>query len=181
MKSFNYDLVKDPTYFRDGRLDAHSDHPFYASREDYEAGENRLVESLNGLWKFHYARNYQSANHGFEKEDYDCHSWEDIRVPAHVEMEGHGNPQYVNIQYPWEGSADIRPGEIPTEYNPVSSYVKYITIPEELAGKRIFICFNGVESGMALWVNGNFVGPKKQKPRKIYISLGLCCLMVTCL
>lgn len=158
MKSFNYDLVKDPQYFRDGRLDAHSDHPFYASHEDYEAGENCLVESLNGLWKFHYARNYESTIHGFEKEDYDCHSWEDIRVPAHVEMEGYGNPQYVNIQYPWEGSADIRPGQIPTEYNPVGSYVKYITIPETMHGKRVFICFNGVESGMALWLNGSFVG-----------------------
>ena len=158
MKSFDYGLVKDPHYFRDGRLDAHSDHPFYASATDYETGENRLTESLNGLWKFHYARNYESTIQGFEAENYDCHSWEDIHVPAHIEMEGYGNPQYVNIQYPWEGSADIRPGEIPTEFNPVGSYVKYITIPEEMVGKRLFICFNGVESGMALWLNGSFVG-----------------------
>ena len=71
------------------------------------------MESLNGLWKFHYARNYGSAIPGFESMDYDCRSWEDIRVPAHIQMEGYDVPQYANTQYPWEGHEEIIPGEIP--------------------------------------------------------------------
>ena len=40
-------------------------------------------------------KNYQSTIPGFEKETYDCHCWDDIRVPAHIQMEGYDVPQYV--------------------------------------------------------------------------------------
>ena len=78
MKQFDYAKVKDPEYFRDGRLDAHSDHVYYASEEEVWDKETSYRESLNGLWKFQYARNYESAIPGFEAEDYNCKDWEDI-------------------------------------------------------------------------------------------------------
>ena len=158
MNVFDYQKVKDPRYFRDGRLDAHSDHRYYASAQEAEEKESRFTESLNGLWKFHYARNYGSAIPGFESADYDCRSWEDIRVPAHIQMEGYDVPQYANTQYPWEGHEEIAPGEIPEKFNPVASYVKYFEVPESMKGRRLFISFQGVESGLALWLNGHFVG-----------------------
>ena len=55
--------------------------------------------SLNGLWKFHYAKNYESTIPGFETPEYDCTKWDDIRVPAHIQMEGYDAPQYANVQY----------------------------------------------------------------------------------
>ena len=158
MNVFGYQKVKDPRYFRDGRLDAHSDHRYYASAQEAEEKESRFTESLNGLWKFHYARNYGSAIPGFESADYDCRSWEDIRVPAHIQMEGYDVPQYANTQYPWEGHEEIAPGEIPEKFNPVASYVKYFEVPESMKGRRLFISFQGAESGLALWLNGHFVG-----------------------
>ena len=158
MNVFDYQKVKDPRYFRDGRLDAHSDHRYYASVQEAEEKESRFTESLNGLWKFHYARNYGSAIPGFESADYDCRSWEDIRVPAHIQMEGYDVPQYANTQYPWEGHEEIAPGEIPEKFNPVASYVKYFEVPESMKGRRLFISFQGAESGLALWLNGHFVG-----------------------
>ena len=106
----------------------------------------------------HYARNYGSAIPGFESADYDCRSWEDIRVPAHIQMEGYDVPQYANTQYPWEGHEEIAPGEIPEKFNPVASYVKYFEVPESMKGRRLFISFQGAESGLALWLNGHFVG-----------------------
>ena len=117
-----------------------------------------FTESLNGIWKFHYAKNYESAIPGFEKEEYCCADWDDIRVPAHIQMEGYDAPQYANTQYPWEGREDIRPGEIPEHFNPTASYVKYFTVPERMQGKRLFISFQGAESGIAVWLNGEFVG-----------------------
>ena len=158
MNVFDYQKVKDPRYFRDGRLDAHSDHRYYASAQEAEEKESRFTESLNGLWKFHYACNYGSAIPGFESADYDCRSWEDIRVPAHIQMEGYDVPQYANTQYPWEGHEEIAPGEIPEKFNPVASYVKYFEVPESMKGRRLFISFQGAESGLALWLNGHFVG-----------------------
>ena len=158
MNVFDYQKAKDPRYFRDGRLDAHSDHPYYASAREAEEKVSGFTESLNGFWKFHYARNYGSAIPGFESADYDCRSWEDIRVPAHIQMEGYDVPQYANTQYPWEGHEEIAPGEIPEKFNPVASYVKYFEVPESMKGRRLFISFQGAESGLALWLNGHFVG-----------------------
>ena len=158
MKTFDYSLVKDPQYFKDGRMDAHSDHTYYRDGEEAKEKETSFRYDLNGIWKFHYARNYGSAIPGFEKTEYCCKDWDDIRVPAHIQMEGYDVPQYANVQYPWEGHEDIHPGEIPEHFNPVASYVKYFEVPEEMQGKRLFISFQGAESGIALWLNGYFVG-----------------------
>ena len=158
MKTFDYSLVKDPQYFKDGRMDAHSDHTYYRDGEEAQEKETSFRYDLNGIWKFHYARNYGSAIPGFEKTEYCCKDWDDIRVPAHIQMEGYDVPQYANVQYPWEGHEDIHPGEIPEHFNPVASYVKYFEVPEEMQGKRLFISFQGAESGIALWLNGHFVG-----------------------
>lgn len=159
MKEFDYRMVKDPQYFRDGnRISACSDHLYFASEADVQEGRSAFAECLNGLWKFHYAKNYESAVRGFEKPDYSCEGWDDIRVPAHIQMEGYDAPQYANTQYPWEGREDIRPGEIPEYFNPVASYVKYFTVPERMKEKRLFISFEGAESALALWLNGTFVG-----------------------
>ena len=159
MKAFDYRMVKAPQYFRDGnRISACSDHLYFASEADMQEGRSAFAECLNGLWKFHYAKNYDSAVRGFEKPDYSCEGWDDIRVPAHIQMEGYDAPQYANTQYPWEGREDIRPGEIPEYFNPVASYVKYFTVPERMKGKRLFISFEGAESALALWLNGTFVG-----------------------
>ena len=158
MKTFDYSLVKDPQYFKDGRMDAHSDHTYYRDGDEAQEKETSFRYDLNGIWKFHYARNYGSAIPGFEKTEYCCKDWDDIRVPAHIQMEGYDAPQYANVQYPWEGHEDIHPGEIPEHFNPVASYVKYFEVPEEMQGKRLFISFQGAESGIALWLNGHFVG-----------------------
>ena len=158
MGTFNYDLVKDPTYFNDNRVAAHSDHRYYASVEAMEQDVDNFRYSLNGLWKFHYAKNYNSTIPGFEKTEYCCRSWDDIRVPAHIQMEGYDAPQYANVQYPWEGREEVEPGQIPERFNPVASYVKYFEVPEEMKGKKVFVSFQGAESGIALWLNGQFVG-----------------------
>ena len=163
MKAFDYSLVKDPQYFCDNRMEAHSDHVYYRDGNEMQTAvqdgtETSFRYSLNGLWKFHYARNYKSAVQGFEKEDYCCYDWDDIHVPAHIQMEGYDAPQYANVQYPWEGHEEIYPGQIPERFNPVASYVKYFTVPEHMKGKRLFISFQGAESGLALWLNGAFIG-----------------------
>lgn len=158
MSSFDYGKVKDPEYFQENRVEAHSDHKYYASMEAMLQKEENYKYDLNGLWKFHYAKNYESTIKGFEKTEYNCKNWDDIRVPAHIQMEGYGEPQYANVQYPWEGWEEVKLGEIPTCFNPVASYVKYFEVPENMKGKRVFISFQGAESGIAVWLNGVFVG-----------------------
>ena len=158
MKVFEYSKIADPTYFKDGCIQAHSDHVAYATEQEYEEKVTSFRKSLNGSWNFYYSRNLAEAPKDFEKPEVDCHNWPSIRVPAHMQMEGYGTPQYVNVQYPWDGHEKIEPGEIPTEYNPVGSYVKYVEIPKNWKKQPVYISFQGVESGFALWINGVFVG-----------------------
>ena len=155
---FDYGKIKDPAFFAQNRVKAHSDHHYYKNHRELAEKNESFRQNLNGLWKFQYARNLAEAPAGFEAEDFDCKGWEDIRVPAHIQMEGYDKPQYVNVQYPWDGHEAIAPGEIPTQFNPVASYVKYFTVPENMQGKRLFVSFQGVESGFALWCNGSYVG-----------------------
>lgn len=158
MAAFDFAKVKDPTFFKENVLNAHASFRTYASREEYLAGESSLALKLDGIWKFAYAKNYTSAIPGFEKTDYDCSGWDDIHVPAHIQMEGYDIPQYANIQYPWDGREEVQPGEIPQRFNPVASYIKYFELPESMQSKPVHIEFEGVESGMALWLNGSYVG-----------------------
>lgn len=158
MGNFDSDIVKNPEIFEQNRLAAHSDHVCYKNELEKIKGKSSLRYDMNGLWKFAYAKNQSLAPCGFEAADYDCKSWDEIRVPAHIQMEGYDVPIYTNTTYPWGADEFIKPGEVPEIFNPVASYVKYFTIPENMKNKRVCISFQGVESGFALWLNGHYVG-----------------------
>ncbi|RYM07100.1 DUF4981 domain-containing protein [Sporolactobacillus sp. THM7-7] len=151
--------LQDPTIFRVNRIDAHSDHSYYMSEEEARQGAMHLRQSLNGNWKFSYAPNPQSRVPNFYQTDVDCGGWEDIEVPGHIQLQGHGRPQYTNLAYPWDGSSEaVRPPEIPQDHNPVGSYVKYFTVNQELQTGPLYISFQGVESAFFVWLNGRFIG-----------------------
>ena len=156
--SFEIKKIHDPKFFKENCMAAHSDHVAYANETEAEEKKSSFRLLLDGIWKFHYARNYAQTVSGFEAEDFDCKCWEDIRVPAHIQMEGYDIPQYVNIQYPWDGREDVWRDAVPSEFNPVASYVKYFTLPEGFRKSGLYISFQGVESGFALWLNGHYVG-----------------------
>lgn len=158
MAQFCYERVKDPQFFKENVLPAHSAHAIYRNKKECLLKDSSLKMSLDGVWKFSYAVNIDSAVAGFEKTEYDAKPWADIRVPAHIQMEGYDVPQYANVQYPWDGREDVRPGGVPERFNPVASYVKYFEVPQEMKGKSLRLSFQGVESGMALWLNGSYVG-----------------------
>ena len=156
--SFEIKKIHDPKFFKENCMAAHSDHVAYADETEAEEKKSSFRLLLDGIWKFHYARNYTQTVNGFEAETFDCKCWEDIRVPAHIQMEGYDIPQYVNIQYPWDGREDVWRDAVPSEFNPVASYVKYFTLPEGFRKNGLYISFQGVESGFALWLNGHYVG-----------------------
>ena len=156
MSGFDFGKLKDPQYFAENRLPAHSDHIFYRDEAELARGVSSFYRTLGGIWHFAYVQNTARIPQGFEAADYDCHDWETIRVPAHIQMEGHGVPHYTNTTYPWDGHESIAPGEIPVRSNPVGCYVKYFTVPEDW--ENVFISFGGVDAALALFLNGHFVG-----------------------
>ena len=155
---FDVKKIHDPKFFKENCMAAHSDHVTYKNEAEAMEQNSSFRLSLDGIWKFHYAKNDAQTIPGFETENYNCRPWDDIRVPAHIQMEGYDIPQYANIQYPWDGREDVWRDAVPTDFNPVASYVKYFTLPEGFIKNGLYISFQGVESGFALWLNGSYVG-----------------------
>lgn len=163
---FEFDWIENPEVFSVGVVGAHSDHKFFRpgdvtdcmgdGRNAAECADFRV--SLNGLWKFLYVRRYRELPLKAVEPEADCRDWADIRVPAHIQLEGFDEPHYVNTMYPWDGHEAILPGQVPERFNPAGLYVKYVRVPEFMKGRPVYISFQGVESALALWVNGQFIG-----------------------
>lgn len=151
--------LSDPRVFGVNRLPAHSDHIYYETLEEAKSGVSMSMRyELNGNWKFHYAVNPASRPAEFYQLDFDCSNWSDISVPGHIQLQGYGTPQYVNVMYPWDGHCDVHPPEVPMDYNPVGSYIKIFNLPKSMKDKPVYISFQGVESAFYVWLNGQFVG-----------------------
>ena len=162
--------LDDPEVFRVNQLDAHSDHNYYTTYEAMEKQENALLQSLNGQWEFAFSKNVMSRPVNFYEEDFDTSGFDKIMVPGHIELAGYDKIRYINVMYPWEGQEYHRAAHSmertgaeagmfsEAEYNPVGSYIRRFDLNEALKGKRIRICFAGVEQAMYLWLNGHFIG-----------------------
>ena len=160
--------LDDPQVFRVNRLDAHSDHKFYENKEDYEKKEQPLKQSLNGIWKFRYSENAMERPADFYQKWFQCRSFDEMKVPQHIELVGYDKIHYINTMYPWEGHIYRRPAGTgkekgkgmfsQAEYNPVGSYIRKFDLQDGLRGKRIILSFEGVEQAFYVWVNGEFAG-----------------------
>ncbi len=162
--------LDDPQVFRVGQLPAHSDHKIYRTKEEEAKESSSLYQSLDGTWQFAYSVNAKNRPADFYQPDFDASGFGEIKVPMHIEIAGYDTVHYINTMYPWEGKTYRRPaytvGEDKTqagsfseaEYNPVGSYRRIFDLDKNLSGKRICICFEGVEQAMYVWLNGNFVG-----------------------
>lgn len=157
--TFDPSRIADPLYLAENRLAAHSDHRWFRDAAEAAAGTSSFRQSLSGTWKLHWAPNAAQTLDGWQQPDYDTSAWEDIRVPGHLQLLGHGRPQYTNVQYPWDGYEQVGPGEVPSRHNPVASYVTTFLLEEPLAvGERLSVTFHGAESAVAVWLNGAYVG-----------------------
>jgi beta-galactosidase len=155
--NFDPTRVADPSFVAENRLPPHSDHRWFADDAEAAAGRSSFEQSLNGLWKLHFAKNPAQTLPAFWVAD--TSGWDDVPVPAHLQLLGYGRPQYTNVQYPWDGYEQVGPGEVPTRYNPVASYVKDYELDRPLGeGERLSVTFHGAESAIAVWHNGTYVG-----------------------
>ena len=162
--------LDNPEVFKVNQLEPHSDHCYYLDYSDMKKEKNPLLQSLNGQWEFAYSKNVMERPVDFYKETFDASGFDKIMVPGHIELAGYDKIRYINTMYPWEGkeyhrgaySMEATGAEkgmfSEAEYNPVGSYIKYFDLQKSMCGKRIHICFEGVEEAMYLWLNGQFIG-----------------------
>ena len=143
------------------RAPMHTDYFAYETPELAERGEREsstYYMSLNGLWKFHWVRHADARPTGFWRANYNDKGWDEMPVPGVWELNGYGDPIYVNVGYPWREQYQNNPPQVPTEENHVGTYRKSFTVPASWKGKDIIAHFGSVTSNIYLWVNGKYVG-----------------------
>ena len=138
-------------------------------------------QSLNGTWKFHFAKNPDERPKDFYQTDFDCSAWDDIIVPSNWNIVGlqedgsqkYGTPIYVNQPViffhqvkkdDWREGVMREPPHNWTTYkyrNEVGSYRRTFTIPQTWKGQELYVEFDGVDSFFYLWINGQYVGFSK--------------------
>ena len=142
----------------------------FATRTSFFAYENRDAAlkgdrdkssnflSIEGDWRFQWVENADLRPTDFFRTDYDDAAWKTMRVPGIWELNGYGDPEYVNIGFAWRGHFKNNPPMVPTKDNHVGSYRRTIRIPDSWDGRQVIAHFGSVTSNMYLWVNGKFVG-----------------------
>ena len=144
----------------------------YASEEEmladpaYEHPWERTASSryllLNGIWKFNWVKAPEERPVTFYKPSYDVSAWDEIEVPSNWEMKGYGTPLYTNVTYPFLNNPPFIQAQkgytMEQEPNPVGSYRRDFTLPENWAGQEVYLHFDGVYSAFYVWVNGKQVG-----------------------
>ncbi|WP_195514904.1 glycoside hydrolase family 2 TIM barrel-domain containing protein [Paraclostridium bifermentans] len=158
MRKFDLSYLENSEIYEVNRLESKSDHKFYRNLDELLEDNSSFKIELNGDWKFHYSKNLDGIINNFYEEDYNTESWDNIKVPGHIQLQGYDKPHYVNTMYSWDGHDDILPPLVPKRYNPVGCYVKEFDISSEFLGKPLHVSFEGVESAFYLWFNGKFVG-----------------------
>lgn len=139
-------------------------HTNYFAYESAETAGKGLKEnsanflSLNGTWKFNWVKDADMRPTDFWQTTFNDKGWDDFQVPAVWELNGYGNPLYLNIGYAWSNHFKNNPPEVPVEDNHVGSYRREIVVPASWKGKDIIAHFGSVTSNMYLWVNGKYVG-----------------------
>ena len=159
--------IENPECLGINKLPAHAVLMPYANLKEALAGKRHAstyARSLNGIWKFNWVAWPQSRPADFYKDDFDVSTWKDIEVPSNWQIKGYGTPFYRNIGYTFQKDFPKVMSAPPLNYtshkerNPVGSYKRNFTVPDDWKGGRIFITFDGVDAGFFLWVNGKKVG-----------------------
>ncbi|MCM3111800.1 glycoside hydrolase family 2 TIM barrel-domain containing protein [Lederbergia lenta] len=169
LKKFEYTPPKNgypewnnnPEIFQLNRHEAHATLMPYHTVEEALKGKreaSKNYQSLNGQWKFSFSETPDTRNLEFFKADFDYSKWDEIKVPAHWQLEGYDYPQYTNVRYPWIDTEELEAPFAPTKYNPVGQYITTFKVSDSWKNQPVYISLQGVESAFYIWLNGELVG-----------------------
>ncbi len=165
----NDDKVTEPTFTewhdlqvnKVNKVQAHAAYFAYESEKAALDGKYRTSDnflSIEGKWKFNWVNDADMRPTDFFTENFNDEKWGEMNVPGIWELNGYGDPMYLNVGFPWRGHFENNAPMVPTKENHVGSYRRTINIPDNWDGKQIIAHFGSVTSCMYLWVNGQYVG-----------------------
>jgi beta-galactosidase len=137
----------------------------YAVAGTYETSSS--YQSLNGQWNFLFSENYKNRPLNFFETNFNDSKWNKLPVPSNWELRGFGIPIYTNIIYPFPKNPPFVGND-----NPVGSYRKEFTVPENWNGKEVLLHFGSITGCAFVYVNGQKVGITKasKTPAEFNIS-----------
>ena len=151
---------EDETVFEINKLPGHATQIPYGSVEEMRADPfyhtpwtqpaSSRVLSLNGDWNFDYKPTTANRIDGATATG---EGWATIPVPGNWEMQGYGDPMYINVNYAFKDN----PPYISCD-NPVGTYTRTFTLPANWKEQRTILHFDGLYSGAYVWANGQLVG-----------------------
>ena len=139
---------QDPNVFEENRM---------PMRATFVTDQQKTL-SLNGIWKFNWNSTIEGRTKGFEVPGYDDSSWGTMPVPGMWELNGYGDPLYVNVGYAWRGHYENNPPYPATEHNYVGQYRRTFNVDSDWIGKQICLFIGSATSNVRVWVNGKMVG-----------------------
>ena len=160
---------EDETFFGENKEDGHATYMPYSSVERMKADErynlpwiepeNAEYLSLNGTWSLNWVESVaeRPGKDTFWGDDVDVSSWDKINVPSCLEMNGYGDPLYINVEYAFNNNPpaiEMKAGLI----NSVASYRRDFDLPAEWNSKRLFLHFDGIYGAAFIWMNGKYIG-----------------------
>ncbi len=157
----SFEEWKEPTINHINRAKMHTSyfaHPTLEEAMRLDMSTSSSYQSLNGYWNLHFVRNSAALDTSLVALECYDKGWDKIIVPGAWELNGYGDPLYINEGFPWRRQSDVEPPHVPVEGNHVGTYRRTINISKEWAGDDIIAHFGSVASCFYLWVNGQFVG-----------------------
>ena len=160
---------EDETFFGENKENGRATYMPYASvakmkvdaRYEFPwlAPENAEYMSLNGEWNIKWVETIaeRPGKDAFWGDDVDVSAWNKIKVPSCLEMEGYGDPLYINVNYPFKNNPpliEMKSGLL----NSVASYRRDFDVPANWGDKRVFLHFDGIYGAAFVWMNGKYVG-----------------------
>lgn len=150
---------ENPQIVDQGKESAHASFMLFDKTNEVKSDDynkSPFCQSLNGKWKFVYVDKYANRIKNFYNPDLNDASWSDLQVPSNWELKGFGIPIYTNIIYPYPKNPPFI-----GEDNPVGTYRKKFTVPENWNGKEIIMHFGSITGCAFIYVNGKKVGITK--------------------
>ncbi len=132
-------------------------HQDESSSKSNKPENSALYKSLNGTWKFDIVKHPSEKPEDFHKTNLQDSNWDEISVPSNWELEGFDIPIYTNVTYPHPKN----PPFIDGDYNPVGSYRRKFTVPNEWKDKEVILHFGSISGYAQIYLNGQEVGMTK--------------------
>ena len=101
----------------------------------------RKVQSLNRNWRFHLGDEV-----GADYMGHDDRAWPEVTLPHDW-----------SVAYPFDKRNASGTGYLP---GGTAWYRKHFILPDDVAGKRVRVCFCGVYKHARVWVNSNYLGQR---------------------